>query len=325
MADFPSTATLIGMVQAFKPDVTMAAAPMFPTKTVMTNFYEFDIVSGNRGVTVYRNPDGEAGVQKVTSRTRKEIKLPTLREKKTLKESTLRWMDGPGKKAPESAKEAIAREFLDLDGILERTQELSRWQLLMTGVITLTGDYAGVEYDFGLDNTATAAVTWDTIATSDPIGNLIAWYQLVQRASGQKPVEVWLSTIAIKYIFESTKALLLLGDPVKSKYAAEGVVAKLANMDVKVFDGGYTDDAGTFHHYMSDDGVDGNMALIKVPGPIGVTALGPVVDAKAPPGASGKFAKSWETEDPSARWILEAETGIAGVQNINNYGAFTLW
>ena len=325
MAKFPTTATLIGMVQAFKPDDSMKAAPLFPVKTTASNFYEFDIVEGNRGKTIYRTPDGEAGTQAIMKRTRKEIKLPTLREKKTLKESTLRWMDAPGKKAPANALVAIAEEFADLDGIFERTHEYARWQLLTSGVITLTGDYSDHTYDFGLTNEADAAVTWDTIATSDPIGNLIAWREMVEKASGQRPTEVWLSDTAIRYIFESTKALLVLDEKVRGKFAAEGTVLKLADMKVIPFNNGYRDDADAFKYYMSDDGVAGNMAIIKVPGAIGVTAKGPVVDADAPPGHNGKFAKSWTTKDPSARWILEAETCLPGILNINNFGAFTLW
>lgn len=325
MADFPTTATLIGMVQAFKPDDSMVAAPMFPTRTIASDFYEFDIVEGSRGKTVYRNPDGEAGVVAITKRTRKEIKLPTLREKKTLKESTLRWMDAPGKKAPAKALEAVALEMVDLDGIIERTHEFARWQLLTTGIITLSGDYAGYEYDFGLANTATAAVGWDTVATSTPLANLIAWREMIQRASGQKPTDCWLSSTAIRYIFESTTALSVLGETTKDKYAETGSVVKLADMNIHVFDGGYRDDADAFKYYLSDDGAAGNMALIKVPGTIGVTAEGPVVDARAPDGHLGKFAKSWQTEDPSARWILEAQTCLPGILNINNFGAFVLW
>lgn len=325
MAKFPTTAALIAVVQAFKPDNSMRAATMFPVKTTVNNFYEFDVVEGNRGKTIYRNPDGEAGVIANIKRTRKEIKLPTLREKKTFKESILRWMDGAGKKKPADIMKAIAEEFKDLDDIFERTHEYARWQLLVDGTMTLTGDYSDHSYDFGLTNTATAAVPWSTIATSDPIGNLIAWREMVEKASGQRPTEIWLSDTAIKYIFESTKALLVLGEKVKDKFAAEGTVLKLADMKVIPFNGGYRNDADAFKYYLSDDGVAGNMALVKVPGTIGVTAKGGVVDSDAPPNHKGKFAKSWTTKDPSARWILECETCMPGILNINNFGSFTLW
>ena len=325
MADFPSTATLIGMVQAFVPDVSLAAAPLFPEATTLNRTYEFDIVTGNRGKTIYRNPDGEAGVIAVTSRTRKEITLPTLREKKTLKESTIRWMDAPGAKAPEKALQAIAREFADLDDIFERTHEYARWQLLTTGLITLTGDYAGFSYDFGLANEATAGTIWTTVGSSTPIANLIAWRTQVEQACGIRPTECWMSDTAIRLVMESTSALAVVGETVKAKYAADGTVLKLADMTVIPYNGGYRDSAGDFKYYMSTDGAGGDMVIIKVPGPVGVTAQGAVVDAKAPDGHTGKFAKSWETEDPSARWILEAQTALPGITNINNFGCYTIW
>ena len=39
----------------------------------------------------------------------------------------------------------------------------------------------------------------------------------------------------------------------------------------------------------------------------------------------GKFAKSWEQEDPSGRWVLETHTATPGLTKPNYVGAFTLW
>lgn len=325
MPQFPTTASLIGMVQAFKPEPYNMAAPMFPVTQTLNNFYEFDVVTGNRGKAAHRLPDGEAGVQALTVKQRKRVMLPTLREKKKLKESTLRWMDAAGKRAPEKAAEAVARELKDLDDIIERTHEYVRWKLLTTGQITLTGDYTDT-WNFGLTNTATAGVVWSTVATSTPIADLIAWKEIVRKASGLNPTECHLSSTAIRYIFESTNALKLLGETTKDEYRATGKVSKLVDMDVIVMDNGYTDDAGAYKYYLSTDGTAGNMCLLKVPGPVGVTAEGPAVDADAPDNAPpGKFAKSWVTPDPSARWVLEAQTAMPGITNVNNFGAFTLW
>lgn len=324
MPKFPTTPALIATVQAFVPDPSNVAAAMFPVKQTANNQYEFDLIQGSRGKTGYRHPDGEGGTVAARPRERKTVTLPTLREKKTLKESTLRWMDAPGSHAPQRAMDAIAEELLDLDGIIERTHEYARWKLLCTGAITLTGDVTDT-YTFGIGSTATAGVVWTTIATSTPIANLIAWKEMVRQASGQQPTELWLSSQAIRYIFESASAQLVLGPTTKDIYARTGAVARLVDMDVKIQDYGYRDDAGAFKYYMSTNGTAGNMAIIKVPGPVGVTAEGAVVDAKAPEGHVGKFAKSWETEDPSARWILECQTALPGITQANNFGAFTLW
>lgn len=324
MADFPTTAMLIGMVQEFDVDDSNIAAEWFPAAQSLNNYYEFDLVSSSRTKTDYRLPDGEAGTIAVRPKERKTVKLPTVREKKTLRESTLRWMDASGKKAPAKAAEEVAAELLDLDGIIERTHEYARWKLLMTGAITLTGDVTDT-YDFGLVNEADAADPWDVIVDSDPIGNLIAWKLMVEQASGRKVTDLYLGSLAQKYIFESTKALTLLGETTKDEYARTGTVKMLNEMRVHTFDSGYRTDGGTHKYYLSDDGVAANMCLMKCEGAVGVTAEGPPVDADAPDDMIGKFAKSWVTKDPSARWILECQTALPGITRINNYGAFTLW
>lgn len=324
MPDFPSTATLIGMVQSFQLDDANLAAKWFPVRQSVNEFYEFDLVDWSRGVAGYRLPDGVAGTQAVRTRTRKNVKLPVQREKKMLKESTIRWMDAPGKKAPQRAMEALAEELRDLDYIIERTHEYVRWRLLCTGAITLFGEVTDT-YTFGLGSSASAGVPWSTIATSDPIGNIILWKETVQQACGVKPTEIVLSTEAIKYLFESTKAQLLLGETTKDEYARSGTVKTIADMQVIVQDGGYRDSNNAFKYFLSDDGAEGNMCIIKAPGPVGVTAEGPPVDSEAPDGMIGKFAKSFTLPDPSGRWILETHTALPGLTMNNNLGAFTLW
>lgn len=324
MPDFPSTATLIGMVQSFQLDDANLAAKWFPTKQSLNNFYEFDLVDWSRGIAGYRHADGVAGTQATRTRTRKTVQLPTLREKKMLKESTLRWMDAPGKKAPGRAMEAIAEELQDLDGIIERTHEYVRWRLLCTGAITLIGEVTDT-YTFGIGSSASAGVPWTTIATSDPLGNIVLWKETVRKACGVNPTEIILSTTAIKLIFESTKAQLLLGETTKDEFARSGVVKTLADMQVIVQDGGYRDSANAYKYFLSDDGAEGNMCIIKAPGAVGVTAEGPPVDSEAPDGMVGKFAKSFVLPDPSGRWILEAHTALPGLTLHNNFGAFTLW
>lgn len=324
MATFPSTGTLIGMVQSFKPDTMHIAAPWFPSKQIQGNTYHFDLLEPSRGKLGYRLPGSLAGTQAVQTRTRKSVVLPTLREKKQLEEEVLRWLDAPGKLAPERASQAIARELKDLDGMFETTHEYARWQELTTGAITLTGDITDT-YTFGIGTTATASVGWSTIATSDPLGDLVLWREACEQAAGVEMAEVILSTKAIKYIFASTKAQAILGEKVKDRFAATGQVAELAGMRVIKQDRGYRDSSGNFKYYLSDDGAEGNMCVMKAEGQLGWTVEGSPVDSKAPEGMSGKFAKSWVDEDPAGRWILECQTALPGITKYNNFGAFVLW
>lgn len=322
---FPGTPTLIGMVQKFKTDPALKAAPLFPVAQSLTDSYEFDVIAGNRTIANYTLPDGAAGVTATRVRTRKKVSLPTLREKKMLKESTLRWLDAPGQKQPGRAEAEIAEELMDLDQIIERTHEYVRWQLLTSGQVDVTIEGTTETYDFGIGSTADASTTWDTVGSSDPVGDIVAWKESVMQACGEAPTRMFIGSQALAYMMESTKAQALLGDSTKDQYAASGVVRRLAEMDVVVVDDGYRDGSDEFKYFLSDDGVAANMLVMTAGSTVGVTAEGPPNDSKAPSGVVGKFAKSWEQEDPAGRWVLETHTALPGLTKPNYVGAFTLW
>lgn len=329
MADFPSTDKLIGVVQSFEGTDISRAAKWFPIAQTLGNVYSFDVLTGNRTKAKYRAPEAPAGTQALTRKVRKEVVLPTLREKKMLSESTLRWLDGAGLKYPEKAMVAIAREFADLDGIIERTHEYARWQLLTAGSITLNGDYSET-LNFGIGSEAQVTNSWTDAANADPINDLLAWKKMVEQKSGRRATTLLIGSDQIKSIFQSTKAQVLLGEGTKDRYAATGTVNELAGMSVEVVDDGYENDSGAFRYYMAnpdrdtaaDIGSVQDLVIIKTEGSVGVTAEGSPVDSKAPDGMIGKFAKSWEQEDPTGRFILEAHTALPGITMPNRFGAF---
>lgn len=316
--------TLTGMVQAFGPDPTSVTAPLFVTKETTTDYFEFDVVSGSRHRAAFRLPDSPANIQATKSRSRKKVLLTNVREKKTLKPSTVRLLDAPGQRTPASGEAAMRDELADLDAIVERAWEYIRWKLLTTGGFTLDGDYS-LAYSFSLGASSTASPIWTTAASATPLANLIAWKELVQKASGDRAAEVWLTTAGLRYLMGTSEALTLLGEATKDKYAAEGIVPKLMDMDVKIVDGGYTPEGGSFNYWLSTNGTAGNMAIIKTAGAVGEFVNGPALDEDAPAGLRGKFSKSWIEPDPSARWILICQQAIAGLTKNTSVGAFTLW
>lgn len=329
MAAFPSTASLIGVVQNFEGSDVNRAAKWFPTVQTLGNVYEFDVVYGNRTKANYRAPEAPAGMQALTRKVRKRVTLPTLREKKRLNEATLRWADGAGKHYPERALEAIARELRDLDEIIERTTEYARWRLLVSGQIVLTGDY-NETYDFGYGSTANAGVPWATTASSNPINDLLAMKRQMQREGGMTPHTILMGSAQLRQVFQSAASLELMGESTKDQYRATGTVGQLAGMNVEIVDDGYiADDGVTFDYYLNMDDPDGSKSttdcvLLIAGDKVGETAEGGVVDSQAPDGHIGKFAKSWEQEDPTGRWVLEAHTVLPGLTHPNRIGRIAI-
>lgn len=325
MHEIFKSGTLTGMVQAFGPDPVSFTAPLFDaSKKTISDYFEFDVVSGSRHRAQFRLPDAPAGVQAATSKTRKKVFLANVREKKTMKESTLRLIDEAGKRNPGMIAEAVRSELEDLDGIIERTWEWMRWELLKTGGFTLDGDYS-LAYTFGLGSSSTASPIWTSAATATPLANVHAWKELVQKASGAKATKLVMTSAGLRYLMSTTEAQTQLADSTKDQYARDGYIPKLADMDVILVDGGFTPEGGSFNYWLSDDGTEGNMAIILTDGMVGQFCNGPAIDPGAPQGLLGKFSKSWVDEDPGARWILITQQAVAALTKTTSVGAFVLW
>jgi hypothetical protein len=313
------------MVQSFEGSDLNRAAQWFPTKRIPARDYEFDIVTGNRNVAKYRHPDGVAGTQALRTKERKTVMLPTIREKKMIKESTIRWLDGAGQKRPPALDAEIAAELRDLDDIVSRASEKARWELLTTGIATVNIDGVDTTYDFGIGSEASAVVGWTTTATSTPIDDLILWKQTVKEKGGVEPKKMLIGTTAVNLIFKSVNGLNMMAEMTRDEYRKTGKIGQLIDMDVIVVDDQYENDAGAQKYFMSTDGAATDMVLLLPGDAVGLTVEGAVVDSKAPAGHMGKFAKSWEQDDPSGRFVLEALTCLPGLTRPNTIGAFTLY
>lgn len=321
---FPSNAKLTGMVNAFEPDASMPAAPLFTPETSETRDYAFDIVTNNTGVLDSRAVDSPAGIIKLTSKERVQAKLHVYREKKLLPASLIKLSEAPGKITIERFNARLEREMQDLDRLFDVTAERQRWQLITTGSLTITGEDPAT-YAFGLKSSGSAAVDWDTPATATPITDLKTAAKTVRRVWGMDATEVLMTTESLIYLLATTEAAGQLSDATKQEYMETGAVRKIANLAVRIIDGGYTDEAGTFHPYLSSNGTDGNIVIVKAPGPVGLDVMGPAIDDEAPDGFIGKFVKTWSEKDPSGRWALETVTRAPGLTMSAKMYVLTAW
>lgn len=321
---FPSNAKLTGMVNAFEPDASMPAAEFFTGETSDTRDYAFDIISGNTGVLDTRAEDGPAGVIKLTSKERKEARLHIFREKKLLTAGLIKLSEAPGTRNIERFNARLQREMQDLDRLFDVTKERHRWQLMTTGDLTFVGEEP-VTYSFGLKNSGNAAVGWDTPGTATPIADLKAAKKTVRRVWGMDAVEVLMTTDALVHLMATDEGKAVLSDVTKQEYFEKGVVARIADLNVRIIDSGYTDASGVFHPYLSSDGTNGNIVIVKAPGPVGLDVTGPAIDEKAPDGFVGKFVKSWSVDDPSGRWALETLTWAPGLTMSAKMYVLTAW
>lgn len=322
----PSTEKLTGIVQGFIPDRRYKALEYFAPETSENDKFGFDKITGSRGITTFRKAGGVAGVIATETRSRIMATLHTIREKKSLDESKLRWLDGPGKRDPEAASAWINRELADLNDIFDRTWNKLCFDLMRTGIMTITNEgVTEATYDFGLTQTGSAAVDWDTPATATPLADLRAAAETIRQNWGDDPSEILMPSQALEYLMATAEVQALLGESTKDEYAATGRVMKLLNMDVTIVDHGYRNSSGTFVPFLSSNGTLKNIVIIKAPGPVGQFVQGPAVDSKAPEGLIGKFAKVFSEEDPAGRWLLQTQTAMPGLTMPGKLYALTAW
>ena len=321
---FPTNAKLTGMVNAFQPDKSLPAAELFTPETSDTRDYAFDIVTHNTGILPARNPDGPAGIVKLTTKDRIHAKLHVLREKKHLPASLIKLSDAPGKRAIESFNARLAREMEDFNLLVDATWEYHRWKLMTSGTLTFAGEDPGV-YEFGLKNSGEVGADWDVPASSTPISDLKDMAKTVRRTWGVDATEVLMTSEALIYLMASAEAAGMVDDETRREFLQTGSVKKIANLSVRIIDNGYTDGDGDFHYFLSDDGEAGNVAIVKAPGPVGLMVTGPAIDEEAPDGFQGKFVKSWSEKDPSGRWALLTQTAAPGLTMSAKMFVATLW
>lgn len=321
---FPTTAKLTGMVQAFQPDKRYIARSLFANEVSESDKFAFDKITFNRTIAPFRNPDSVAGSTAMTQKARITANLHTLREKKLVHESLLRWQDAPGKLMGERFNDLLNRELMDLADVLDRTWEKYCWDLLRTGIVAPSVEGVSSSYNFGLGGSATAGTSWKTIATSTPLDNLIAAKKAVRQAWGEEATEVYMSTDALNYLMQATTARAVLGESTKDAYAVMGTLEKVSGLKIILVDSGYYS-SGSFVPYLSDNATDGNIAIIKAPGPVGQFVETKPVDSKAPENVYGRFAKVFEQEDPAGRFLLVTQTALPGLTMPNKVYALKLW
>lgn len=321
---FPSNAFLTGMVQAYQPDKRYVARNLFAPATSESDKYEFDQTLWNRGITTFRNPTSVAGVTAVTGKKRITAKLGTITENKPIDERLLKWTDGVGKHMPERAQELLARELSDLNDIFDRTHNKLAYDLLRTGAVAVSVEGVSETFTFGLGGSATVTTPWSTVATATPIADLIGAKDQIQRNWGAPASKVIMGSGALKYLMQSAEALAILGETTKDQFAVMGMLEKISGLQIVIEDGGYYA-SGSFVPFLSDNSTNANFAVVLADGPVGQFVEAPPCDPKALENMYGRFAKTFESDNPAGRFLQMTQTALCGLTMPNKVYTLKLW
>lgn len=288
---------------------------------------QWDVVQGSRAVARPNVPNGEANVVPRLGRTTKTESFIYLREKKTFEPTTTRWLRAPGTdlKTIERTEAAVLRELRDLDTRFNNFAEKALWSA-MTGTIVIDDPkvQASVDFEFPTSHKPAPGTSWATATPIQIVNDIIAWKRLVERDGQVEAKEAYASDIVLQYIFNSFAgtgtpsnaspnfaAASLLSDRMKDNYFTSGTIPGFMGLDWKKTNGTYNATGTAYDGNPTDPSAEtrflGDAQLF-----IGnytdnrpwELMVGPSADFEAPQDFTGKFTKSWQDPDPSARQVM---------------------
>ena len=308
MPDIPllNPAILNGVIEKFMiPETLMGRTRLMGADRILPNpdpVVAYDIIQANRQRAQPNVPNSEAHLVRQLGVGHIAASMIYLRDKKVFSPTTIRWLRTPGELAAKNAEAAVIRELKDLDNRFEKFAEFCIWQVFTTGKLSFTGGgvVINLDYLFSPSHLPTTASAWGQ-AGSDIPGDIRAWKRLISRDGQAVATTLFLNDIAMGYVLKDPAMIEIYGNELRDELMQTGTIPGLLGMNWIVYDLAYVDDNGIVVQYIPDDKV----VLVSEDNPDRWYFYeGPSADMSAPDGHIGKFAKTLEEEDPSARQYL---------------------
>jgi hypothetical protein len=269
----------------------------------------WDVIRGSRMIGRPNVPNSEAHIVPRLGISQQSAGFLYYREKKVFEPTTLHWLRQPGSLTNiANAEQAVMREVTDLNQRLDNLIEWSCWQAI-SGVLAFQYDdvVANVDYQLPashLPSTPAAGWSQSTTTVAQIVGNVQAWKRLINRDARIKPTEAYCTELTMTYVMAAfaRAAQTLMSDRMREAYYASGVLPGFMGLDWIEVESQYDiDNIGTTALFLPDGALV--IANLGDNRPMEVME-GPSADDEAPQGFTGRFTKTWQEKDPSARQIL---------------------
>jgi hypothetical protein len=286
----------------------------------LTDTIDVDIMKGNKKLAPFVRPISEGKLVERAGFTTNTIKTPYIKQKMQLNAQDL--MTRPlgeniyiagGMSMQERAERQLRLDLQYLQNLILRREEWMAAQALVEGKITIVGDGLNQEVDFlrPVENTLDADIPWDD-ATANPLQDMAILANAIRVASGIMP-ETFIfgsSAIANFLAHESVRSALdnrrfelgLIRPEVAPDYSTYVGMVRVPGLaaEIYTYQESYTDDQNAIQPY-----IPANIIIAGSKKARTVRQYGVIQDMKALSNAAVRwFPKSWETEDPSARWLM---------------------
>ena len=316
---------LTGLIEKYVAPPESVGRNLFKETTHPFTEAKWDVIKGSRERSVPTLPNREAKIVAQLGIGQKTASFIYVREKKAFEPTTIRWLREPGEMARANAEATVRRETKDLNQRLERLEESYCWEALQ-GVITIDEVDVKATIDMGIDAThkPTSTIKWEHKSTgtdpavdyydADIIGDIFAWKKLIRQDTGFDATEIYLPGDVMEFVYRNWYIRSLFSEKHKWQYLQSAVIEGLLGLNWHTFDGGYETAAGVFTQYINAKKI---IMMAKGGNPFQILK-GLSADHDAPKNHTGKFSKSWQTKDPSARFFLIEENFLPIIQRPDN-------
>lgn len=321
--DMFDTRTMTRMMENLYSPTTYLRDLLFSTaERHTTRYVDIDIVKGGRKVAAYVNPMDEGKKIDKAGYTTQSYKAPYTKQKMvtTAQEFltreagvTVYSSDTPAGRA----QRELGSNLRELGEQIDRLEELQAAQAIQEGKITVKGEGIEDEVDFGFAAAQLPVLVgnalWSAHSTATPLADLQGWHEEVRKRSGLVPSSVIVDSTAVRHLLkcaelQTTEGALSpfriqLGQINPTKMNAQGVkywgYLQDPGIDLWSYDAYYEDPvSGITMPYIKE----GSVIMIGE-GARATRHYGAIEDLDAT-AQTDRFAKSWISKDPSARWVM---------------------
>lgn len=319
MLDLFETRTMLSALEERRGPRTYLRDTFFnPTTTSTTENVDIDVIRNKRRLAPFVNPLAEGKKIDRQGFQTKTFKPPYIKEKMvtTAIDVLTRGLgENPysASSPAERAAQIAARDLVELQDMIDRRIEWMVAQIMLTGKVTITGEGVNAEIDFGRSagNTVTllSGTRWSQSGAT-PIDDLRAWKRLIVQNSGIVPNRAIIGYDVMEVLLENPQFVANIerfsnqtaSIAMTANGLPEGItyVGRIEGLDLFNYEEWYLDENGVEQPMVPADKV----LLGSTRSRAGVH-YGGIKDLKANGVAAVPyFPKSWETEDPSARWLM---------------------
>lgn len=307
---------LNGVIERMPPADGMLGHSIVTRRPWPDTHWVYDIITRRRNVARPNTPDSPAIIVDQNGVGQMSGSFIYTREKKVFSPTVTRWLRAPGQLAANAAEAEILRELQELTDRVNRFEEMLIWKMLAEGgfdLTTLGHPGVAIDYQIAASHMPTVSVFW-TNPTADLVGDMTDIKRIVTRDSDARLVTMYANGPTIETLYQHSVVQGMLNDSQRGAMVTEGILPRFRSVNFVEYDRGYVDDFTdpnnpTFRTYIPDgyligiaEGGAGDRTFEYLDGPS--------ADFGAPDGSTGRFAKTWQEEDPSNRQGLLESNGM---------------